>query len=89
MTKSQIDQILDALKAGDILTPIDALNRFGCFRLGARIDDLKKLGYDIENLEKSGHHARYILHPAKTIPMPPAYDKPKEKAAQPLFSQAA
>ena len=70
--KSQLDQILDALKAGDILTPIDALHRFGCFRLGARIDDLKKLGYDIENLEKSGKHARYVLR-RKTLTLPPAY----------------
>jgi hypothetical protein len=47
-TNMQTQQILEALQNGESLTPIDALNRFGCFRLGARILDLKKLGYDIK-----------------------------------------
>lgn len=55
--KSQLDQILQALKVGEIITPIDALERFGCFCLGARVADLKKLGHHIVNLEKTGHHA--------------------------------
>ncbi|MDE2020679.1 MAG: hypothetical protein KGJ13_10120, partial [Patescibacteria group bacterium] len=38
----------DALKRGETLTPLDALKRFGVFRLGARIFDLKKAGYNIE-----------------------------------------
>ena len=46
-TDTQKDQILAALKAGDRLTPLDALERFGCFRLGARIFDLKQEGHDI------------------------------------------
>lgn len=36
-TATQITQIKAALMAGETLTPIDALNRFGCFRLAAQI----------------------------------------------------
>ena len=45
---TQTDQILTALKAGKRLTPVDALNDFGCFRLGARIYDLRREGHAIE-----------------------------------------
>lgn len=45
---TQTAKILAALEAGEALTPLDALNRFGCFRLGARIMELRKLGYSIE-----------------------------------------
>lgn len=45
---SQSAQIKAALLAGETLTPLDALRRFGCFRLGARIWDLRnKHGMDI------------------------------------------
>jgi len=44
---SQCDDILAHLKRGPI-TAIDALNRYGCFRLAARIKDLRAQGYDIE-----------------------------------------
>ena len=39
---SQADMILEYLKTGACLTPLEALKRFGCFRLGARIWELKK-----------------------------------------------
>ena len=38
---SQNKQIADYLNKGKKLTPIDALNKFGCFRLAARIADLR------------------------------------------------
>ena len=38
---SQSAQIKAALLRGEKLTPMDALRRFGCFRLGARIWDLR------------------------------------------------
>lgn len=43
--KSQKEQILDYLKQGRSLTPMDALKMFGCLRLGARIADIKEMGY--------------------------------------------
>lgn len=45
---SQCRMILEALQRGETITPLDALRRFGCFRLGARIYDLKDKGYEIE-----------------------------------------
>lgn len=56
---SQTARILKALKGGKKLTPLDALNDFGCFRLGARCYDLRKQGYDIKTeivKTKSGKH---------------------------------
>lgn len=46
--KTQSERILDALQAGGKITPADALRRFGCFRLAARIADLRRAGHDIE-----------------------------------------
>lgn len=44
---SQQDHILAYLRAGGRLTPKLALDRFGCFRLAARIYDLKAAGHAI------------------------------------------
>ena len=44
---TQTDQILSALKAGRHITPMDALREFSCFRLGARIHELKQAGHKI------------------------------------------
>lgn len=44
---TQTQRILIYLKTGKTLTPIEALNKFGCFRLAARIADLRKDGYKI------------------------------------------
>ena len=44
---SQNIEIIHYLQMGNRLTPLDALNKFGCFRLGARIHDLKQEGYKI------------------------------------------
>lgn len=55
-TETQTAQIRAALENGERLTPLDALNRFGCFRLGARIYDLKQDGLPIEKqmVERGG-----------------------------------
>jgi len=44
---SQTKQIADYLNKGKKLTPIDALTKFGCFRLAARIADLRNDGMSI------------------------------------------
>jgi len=44
---SQNKQIADYLNKGKKLTPIDALTKFGCFRLAARIADLRASGMNI------------------------------------------
>lgn len=61
-------QILAALKLGESMPRIEALERWSCFRLGARVHDLKHgtydgTHYDIETLwEKNAdgkeRHAR-------------------------------
>jgi hypothetical protein len=47
---SQAKEILQYLKQGHSLTPADALHKFGCFRLAARVDDLRKAGHDIKTV---------------------------------------
>jgi hypothetical protein len=44
---TQCERILSILEAGESITALDALREIGCFRLAARINDLKKLGHDI------------------------------------------
>ena len=44
---SQKKRILEYLKKGKSVTPIDALNLCGCFRLADVVFRLKKDGYDI------------------------------------------
>jgi hypothetical protein len=47
---SQTNAILEYLSKGKTLTPLETLNKFGCFRLGARIYDLKKQGYEFNTV---------------------------------------
>ena len=44
---------------GGILTPMDALNMFGCFRLSARIADLRKMGYKVKTRIVSRNRKNY------------------------------
>lgn len=61
--------ILDYLKKHGSITPQDALSEFGCFRLGARICELRMRGFDIETALETGvnkmgqttRYARYTL----------------------------
>ena len=46
--RSQQDKIIDYLATGRSITPLQALSRFGCMRLGARIYQLKKDGHRIK-----------------------------------------
>ena len=44
---SQELEILMELKRGNKITPLDALEKFGVFRLGARILELRRQGYPV------------------------------------------
>lgn len=68
---SQNQQILKYLRRHRSgITPMDALKLCGCFRLSARIFDLKEAGHNIyktweEEITDEGtvkRYARYILH---------------------------
>lgn len=63
--ETQLKTILHHLKISP-LTPMDALSCFGCFRLAARIFDLRKAGYIIntemiEDEETGARYAQYSL----------------------------
>ena len=63
---TQNQMIASYLLKGRGITPLEALNKFGCFRLGARIADLKKMGLPIDSNmvrdEVTGkRYARYTL----------------------------
>ena len=53
---TQNDQILRHLKEGHTLTPAYALRAFRCFRLAARVKELRDLGHPIrtEIVEANG-----------------------------------
>lgn len=63
--KSQNQLILNHLKK-KCITPIEALELYGCFRLGGRIWELRNQGYDIKttmvsNGDGTKRFARYKL----------------------------
>ncbi len=62
---SQTQSILQYMTQGHSITPIDALNRFGCFRLGARMYDIKKLGYEVETIMISHNGKKYACYQLK------------------------
>jgi len=47
MKKNQNIRLLQYLKENKRINPLQALTELGIYRLGARIFDLKKMGYDI------------------------------------------
>ena len=60
---SQTTDLIRYMKKRSI-TPIDALRELGCFRLAARINDLRNSGYNIRtDTVKDGEkrYARYTL----------------------------
>lgn len=48
-TQTQKEAILRHLQSGRTITPLEALNLYGCFRLGARIWELRDEGYVIRS----------------------------------------
>lgn len=47
--QNQLKKIRQHLQNGNTITALEALKLYGCFRLGARIYDLKKEGLDIKS----------------------------------------
>lgn len=60
--QTQSEMILAALSKGARLTALDALKRFRCFRLAARIRDLRKAGHAIQSRQVKGqpYHVYWI-----------------------------
>jgi len=62
---TQEKQILNHLQSGKTITPLEALRLFGCFRLAARIFNLRKKGYTIKTnyvTRKNKTFAKYELN---------------------------
>ena len=63
-TLSQCEKILIHLQTGKSISPVQALNLYSCFRLSARIYDLKKPGFDIDSRlvhENGVQYAEYSM----------------------------
>jgi hypothetical protein len=63
-TKSTNQKIREWLEKGRSITPLQALQKWGCMRLGARINDLRNEGWHIitETVKKDGkRYAKYQL----------------------------
>ena len=56
-------KILNHLKAHGCITPMDAL-RFGCYRLSARIYDLRAAGHNIitDDKDADGNPVNYAIY---------------------------
>ena len=69
---SQSELILDYMKTHRKgITPLEALEKFGCFRLSARIFEIKEAGYDVvtnieEKVTKDGDVKRYGRYSLRT-----------------------
>lgn len=55
--KSQCKLILEYLRDHVGITPKDAIENFGCYRLSARIADLRQMGYKIETIQRTVKHS--------------------------------
>ena len=54
--------ILNYLESGGSLSSIEALNRFQCFRLAARVRDLRKAGHDIQTKTVKEDGKKYAVY---------------------------
>ena len=64
--QTQLELIRAALLAGRALTPLEALREFGCFRLGARIWELRheegmEIAQTLVETTEGAHVAQYRL----------------------------
>jgi biotin operon repressor len=61
---SHREEILLHLKTKQSITPLEALRKFGCFRLAARIQELREDGYNIQTnmvVKKGARFAKYSI----------------------------
>lgn len=67
-TASQTHGILAHLKSGGTLTAIQALEKFHCFRLAARIGELKAMGWQVRReIVRTGDGCRFAKY---SLPQP-------------------
>ena len=61
-TTTQCAAILAHMQMGRSITGLEALKLFGCFRLPARIADLKKRGYNIKTTKINLNGKRFASY---------------------------
>ena len=71
---SQADCIALYLESGHELTPMQALEMFGCFRLAARIKDLRQRGLSIETLDREANGKRFAAYRLRRPVQRPLFD---------------
>jgi hypothetical protein len=63
--ESQCEAILSHLRKVKRIDPLDALKHYGCFRLAARIKELREQGHPIETVmvenESGKRFAEYVM----------------------------
>jgi hypothetical protein len=88
-----MESILDYFQAGHALTPLEALDRFGCMRLAAVVFSLKKRGWAIQSeLIHEGEkvYGRYWLDAAAPWPTAlPVTPLPADKSDLSTDAQSA
>jgi hypothetical protein len=59
---SQNNEILSYMAKGSAITPMDALKKFGCFRLASRINELRNDGHKIHRIMKERNGKRFASY---------------------------
>lgn len=64
---SDKQRVLEHLLENGSITPMEALERYGCYRLGARVFDLRRDGYNIQTtivkgVDRNGEPAKYARY---------------------------
>lgn len=67
MSETQNQQVLSYLKTGKVITPLEALDMFGCFRLSARIYELKDMGWPIHCERRQLESGKVVGHYSMTL----------------------
>lgn len=60
--ESQIKEISQYLRTGKSLTPLEALHLFGCFRLAARVFELRSRGMNIKTTMVEANDKRFASY---------------------------
>ena len=66
---SQVDRVMEYMERRGSITQAEAIEAFGCYRLGARIADLKERGVAVGRIMEEGQnrfgertrYARYFI----------------------------
>jgi hypothetical protein len=61
---TQTQQIREHLLKHNSITPLEALRKFGCMRLAARIEELRRTGFSVQTaiVQRNGRrYGKYVM----------------------------